>query len=413
MAMPARLTVSLLVAFCFRTPFLFAAEPLKNLCTPVLSKPIVVATPAQRQAAGDRSEPSLTDSFDWPDTPLGVIRTGKSYEFFGSDGGFHARHTWDGEEVGNNKYGTVVLTTGTLDNPLGTTPPIDVGISSNIDPAVNPNYPSYGYIGGGPVFQIPEGLPHAGALLVTYHAELPNDALYAALGLAASTDNGRHWTDLGEIIRFNQAYAVGLDGFEIGDGPLVLSPDGKYFYLYFPDWLANGTLHTTNAAGASTTTNVSVARALVSAVLDAAFGPTPIARDVAVNLHPHTVTFEKFYKGSWSLQPGIGGASTDLIPKSAYSGYIDIHFNSDIKRYVMLISNDTSFAYAESVDALTWTVPTLLGNFDTIAAYPTAVGLGDDPHILGKSYYVYFTHLRTDGSGWTGGSLQRFTVSCR
>ena len=177
MAMPARLTVSLLVAFCFRTPFLFAAEPLKNLCTPVLSKPIVVATPAQRQAAGDRSEPSLTDSFDWPDTPLGVIRTGKSYEFFGSDGGFHARHTWDGEEVGNNKYGTVVLTTGTLDNPLGTTPPIDVGISSNIDPAVNPNYPSYGYMGGGPVFQIPEGLPHAGALLVTYHAELPNDAL--------------------------------------------------------------------------------------------------------------------------------------------------------------------------------------------------------------------------------------------
>ena len=46
----------------------------------------------------------------------------------------------------------------------------------------------------------------------------------------------------------NQAYAVGLDGFEIGDGPLVLSPDGKYFYLYFPDWIANGTLHTINAS---------------------------------------------------------------------------------------------------------------------------------------------------------------------
>jgi hypothetical protein len=91
-----------------------------------------------------------------------------------------------------------------------------------------------------------------------------------------------HWTDLGEIIRLNQAYAVGLDGFEIGDGPLVLSPDGKYFYLYFPDWIANGTPHTT------TTTNVSVARALASSVLDAAFGVAP----------HHAIPFEKFYKGS-------------------------------------------------------------------------------------------------------------------
>ena len=84
------------------------------------------------------------------------------------------------------------------------------------------------------VFQVPEGMTGAGKLLATYHGELPSDALYAALGLAASSDDGLHWTDLGEIIRLNQAYTVGLDGFEIGDGPLVLSPDGKYFYLYFP-----------------------------------------------------------------------------------------------------------------------------------------------------------------------------------
>jgi hypothetical protein len=413
MNMPPRLAATLLAAICLRAPIATAAEPLTPLCQPVLSKPIVVATPAQRLAAGDRSDPPLTDTFDWPDTPLGVIKTSTGYEFFGSDGGFHSRQTWDGSEVGNNKSGSVVMTTGSLDNPLGTASPIDTSISPNADPAVNPNDSSYGYMGGGPVFQIPEGMPHAGALLVTYHAELPNDALYAALGLAASTDNGQHWKDLGEILRFNQAYAVGLDGFEIGDGPLVLSPDGKYFYLYFPDWLANGTLHTVTAAGVSTTTNVSVARAPVSSVLEAAFGPSPIARGVAENVHPHAVAFEKFYKGAWNLQPGIGGASTDLTPKSAYSGYIDIHYNAAIKRYVMILSNDTSFAYAESVDALTWTVPILLGNFDTIAAYPTAVGLGADPHILGKSYYVYFTHLPTDGSGWTGGSLQRFTVTCQ
>jgi hypothetical protein len=157
-------------------------------------------------------------------------------------------------------------------------------------------------MGGGPVFRVPADMPGAGNLLVVYHAELPNDALYAALGLAESTDHGLHWTDLGEIIRLNQAYAVGLDGFEIGDGPLVLSPDRKYFYLCFPDWLANGTLHTTTSAGNSTTTNVSVARAPVASVLDAAFASP----------HPHTVPFQKFYQGDWRLQPAIGGASTDL-----------------------------------------------------------------------------------------------------
>ena len=376
------------------------AQDISQLCHPVLTPPIEVATPAQRLAAGAKIEPPLTDTFDWPDTPLGVIKTATGYEFFGSEGGYHARQMWQGHWVGNNKWGSFTTTVGTLDNPLGNDAPRDSSVSQNA--SINPIYPSYGYMGGGPVYQVPEGMPGAGNLLATYHAELPNDALYAALGLAASTDNGRTWTDLGEIIRLNQAYSVGLDGFEIGDGPLVLSPDHKYFYLYFPDWTANGTLHITNDQGVNTTTNVSVARALVSDVLAAAFGPAP----------HHAVAFQKFYEGSWILQPAIGGASTDLNPHSVYQGYLDIHFNNFLQRYVMIISNDTNFGYSESPDGLHWTLPTLLGNFETIAAYPTSVGLGDDPKILGKSFYVYFTHLPTDGTGWTNGSLQRFTLTC-
>ena len=395
-------SLTLLAAFVQLSSQSSVAQTLSQLCHPSLTAPIVVASPAQRLAAGARVEPPLTDTFDWPDTPLGVIKTASGYEFFGSDGGYHGRQMWQGHWVGNNKWGSFTTTVGTLDNPLGTADPEDVSVSPNPH-AVNPIYPSYGYMGGGPVFQVPAGMPGAGNLLATYHAELPNDALYAALGLVASTDNGLTWTDLGEIIRLNQAYAVGLDGFEIGDGPLVLSPDHQYFYLYFPDWIANGTLHLTNADGVNTTTNVSVARAPVSAVLAAAFGPAP----------HHTVSFQKFFKGSWILQPAIGGASTDLNPSSAYQGYLDIHFSDFLQRYVMIISNDTNFGYAESPDGLHWTVPTLLGNFETIAAYPTAVGLGDDPHVLGKGFYVYFTHLPTDGTGWTNGSLQRLTLTCQ
>ena len=268
-------SVVLLTSFVQFSSGVGAAQSLTPLCQPSVTGPIVVASPAQRLEAGRKAQPPLTDTYNgfaWPDTPIGIIKTGDGYEFFASDGGVHSRQMWQGHWVGNNKWGSVVTTAGTLDNPLGSGDPQDVSISSNPDSAVNPNYPSYGYMGGGPVYQVPAGMTGAGNLLVTYHAELPNDALYAALGLAASTDNGLHWTDLGEIIRLNQAYAVGLDGFEIGDGPLVLSPDGRYFYLYFPDWIANGTLHTTNPNGVSTTTNVSVARALATSVLNAAFG---------------------------------------------------------------------------------------------------------------------------------------------
>ena len=209
-----------LLASCFQ---LSSGVGVAQVCQPSVTKPIVVVSPSQRLAAGQKAQPPITDTsngFAWPDTPLGVIKTSSGYEFFGSDGGGHSRQMWQGHWVGNNKYGSIVTTAGTLDNPLGSGSPQDVSVSANPDVSVNPNYPPYGYMGGGPVFQVPPGMMGAGNLLATYHAELPNDALYAALGLAASTDNGLTWTDLGEIIRLNQSYEVGLDGFEIGDGKL-------------------------------------------------------------------------------------------------------------------------------------------------------------------------------------------------
>jgi hypothetical protein len=111
---------------------LTAAQVSAPLCHPVLTKPIVVASPAQRLAAGAKAEPPLTDStFDWPDTPLGVIKTASGYEFFGSDGGAHYRQFWQGHWVGNNKSGSFTTTIGTLDNPLGTGNPADVSVSPN------------------------------------------------------------------------------------------------------------------------------------------------------------------------------------------------------------------------------------------------------------------------------------------
>ena len=403
MFLRSRLALVAFLASFFQLLSGFAvAQTLTPLCRPTVTPPIILATHDQVDEAGRKAEPPLTDTkgfgFAWPDTQMGVIKTADGYEWFTSDGAFHPRQFWQGHWAGNNNFGSVVTTVGTLDNPLGTGNPRDVSISPNPDPGVNPNYASYTYIGGGPVYQVPEGMTGAGNLIVGYHAELPSDTLYAVHGLAASWDNGLHWTDLGEVVRPNQSFAAKLaPGFdEIGDGPLVLSPDRKYFYFYFPDW----------PAGTTTTTHVSVARVLAASLLDAAFGST----------HPHTIPFEKFHEGSWHLQPGIGGASSDLAPQQG--GYLDIHYNGGLQRYVMIIDNDTTFYYAESIDGLAWTTPIALGTFadgvNTLAPYPTSVGLGENPNILGKSFYVYYTFLHEENGGLPrkGNSLRRITLSC-
>lgn len=397
----------LLASFFQLSSTLGSSQSLTPVCQPSVAGPVIVAAHEEIVEAGLKAEPPLIDTkgfgFAWPDTQMGVIKTTSGYEWFTSDGAFHPRQNWQGNWVGNNNYGSVVTTLGTLDNPLGTGIPRDVSISPNPDPAVNPNYSSYTYIGGGPVYQVPQGMLGAGNLIAGYHAELPSDTLYAVHGLAASFDNGLHWTDLGEVVRPNQSFAPKLaPGFdEIGDGPLVLSPDGKHFYFYFPDW----------PAGTTTTTHVSVARVLAASLLNAAFG----------SQHPHAVPFEKYYEGNWHLQPGIGGASTDLLPNlpPQVGGYLDVHYNSALQRYVMILDNDTTFYYAESIDGLTWTSPVTLGAFadgvTTLAPYPTSVGLGDDPQILGKSFYIYYTFLHDENGGEPrkGNSLRRLTITCQ
>src|ERR1700685_703803 len=78
-------SLTLLAAFVQLSSERSVAQTLSQLCHPTSTSPIVVVSPAQRLAAGTRVEPPLTDTFDWPDTPLGIIKTATGYEFFASD----------------------------------------------------------------------------------------------------------------------------------------------------------------------------------------------------------------------------------------------------------------------------------------------------------------------------------------
>ncbi|HUE52796.1 MAG TPA: hypothetical protein VMO80_10675 [Terriglobales bacterium] len=396
---------SLLIAGCLLTVVVASAQSVTPLCTPRTITNQVLTTAAQREAGGDIAQPPLTDQADgfaWPDTPLGVVKTDQGYMFFGSDGGLHSRQQWQGHPYGNNKYGSITRTLGTVDNPLGSAPPIDVTIRPNPDSNVNPYYQSYDYMGGGPVYKVPAGRPGAGNLLLVYHAEIPTvttRSFYSVLALAASTDQGMSWTDLGEIIRINQGYRTDMDGFDIGDSPLVTSPDHKYFYIFFPDWRANGTTHWGN-----TVTSVSVARAPIADVLEAAFGAKP-----------HALAFQKYYDG-WHLEQGLGGYSRDLETQTPYGGNLQVAYNAGLQRYQMLINAGVVVYYSESPDGMNWSALSLLYDFrheqDQPSVYVTFVGMGDDPAVLGKQFYVFYTRYPNTGAGWTGASVNRFTVSC-
>jgi hypothetical protein len=360
------------------------------LCTPEVSGLRTVVTPQQRKVGGEKARPPITDTtfgFAWPDSEFGVFRTKAGYAFFASDGAHHD---------GNNKYGDATRTLGTLDNPLGTAPPIDVIIQPNPDATVNPNYSTYTYLGGARIYLVPPGNPGAGKLLSVYHAEInTNTSFYSLLGLALSSNDGMSWTDLGEIIRLNQPYEADLAGFDIGLPRLVISPDGQYFYVYFPDWIANGT---TQPSG----TIVSVARASITSVLESAFGP-----------HPHPAAFEKYYQGTWS-QPGIGGLSSDLNPTAGFAGSPNVAYDGVLQRYVMITDDTQNIAYAESPDGLEWSLPVPLVQFtggSNPAAYAVPIGIGEDPNVLGNVFYVFFTHGTPQG--WPQNSVKRFTVSCQ
>jgi hypothetical protein len=380
------------------------AQTLAPVCHAKMSAPIEVASSHQRFVAGEKALPPITpgQGFDWPDGQLSAIKTDEGLMFFSIDAGLHKRRFWNGEWVGNDNSGSVVRTIGTLDNPLGSAPPLDVVIDRNPDHKVNPHncdpikYPRndcYTYIGGGPVYQVPQGQVGAGNWLLVYHAEY-NDPPYYMLGMAISSDKGSHWTDIGEIIRYNVPFSYegpAAPG-AIGDPPLVVSPDGKYFYIYFSDWLKDGA-----------NTNASVARAPIAAVLQAAFGG-------AVHF---AAPFEKYYKGAWN-QPGIGGLSTDLIPEAHYAGGNNVAYNSYIHRYMMLNSDSQNYSYAESIDGIAWTDTIflgMLGDVPNLAGYSGPIGTGDDPDILGREFYVYYTQFR---GPWPGAqSVKRFTLTCQ
>lgn len=356
------------------------------------------------QPPGIILNPSGWPYFAWSDSPLGVVRTrdGAGYLFFGSDGGCH--ENCDGAAP---RSGSITVSEGTLDHPLG----------GNIGPGSNPlpsefllptsaNLPpTMDYVGGGPVYRVPGGEPGADNLLVVYHVErpLPSGNFWTWLGLAKSTDEGATWQDLGIFLSFTLPFNPRAVLLDMGLENLVVATDRttlqKYFYIYFPEfyWLNN--IHIDPRSR-----DVSVARAPYEELLTAAF----------MN---HSVTvprlFHKYYKGEWD-EPGLGGESTDLFANGqGIDGYPHVAWSDYRNRFVMIMNNLQSIAYGESVDGLHWPpLQIIFGTTPQIPVYPYAniVGSGNDPSILGDTFYSYYTAWPL-GVSWQPATLNQLTIT--
>lgn len=326
------------------TPTPTAAPP--EQCDLGLAAREVVVTEGQKAQAGLEK---------WADSIFGVLKQGTDYVFFGSRSGPPA---------------TIAKTVGTLGNPIARS--VQTGI------AIQNMKNAYDYAAGGPVYRDPA----TGNILMFYHAEKwpggDPKQFWSLYGMAKSTDGGDTWYDLGEIVTPEVPYSD-----EVPPGtapharsvPLPAAPFiiiGDYFYVYAKD----------RPSYEEPIIFLTVARARVKDVVAAA------------NERNTVVPWFKYYKGDWN-EPGLAGRASALVADNAPMRQLDVAYNDYLGKYVAAVSaasgpdRDTVY-FMESPDGLTWSNRRVIDEGPFGKNYPTIVGTGDDPKVIGRQFYVYY-----------------------
>ncbi|HUS25376.1 MAG TPA: hypothetical protein VM369_10540, partial [Candidatus Binatia bacterium] len=232
--------------------------------------------------------------------------------------------------------------------------------------------------------------PASGALLLFYHAErwIAHDfkRFYASIGMALSTDEGHHWTDLGEIVSPAAPFGASAYGCQMQGGSVVVR-DG-FFRVYFSDCNPDGS-----------EIFLAAARAPVADVVDAA-------------THRATaVRWSKFFGGTWT-EPALGGRSTALEPGNPRMDASAVSFNAFAGRYVAIVvapgSNGLDLFLMDSPDGLAWSQRQPVESEVGEAFYPAIVGQDDDPQTPGQRFWVYYTTSLLGGfDRWNDAVLAR------
>ena len=147
---------------------------------------------------------------------------------------------------------------------------------------------------------------------------------------------------------------------------------GDYFYVYAKD----------RPSYEQPLIFLTVARARVQDVVAAA------------NERNTVVPWFKYNNGDWQ-EPGLGGQASPLEADNAPMRQLDIAYNDYLGKYVAAVTaasgpdRDTVYLM-ESPDGLTWSNRRVIDEGPFGKNYPTIIGTGDDPKVIGRQFYVYY-----------------------
>jgi hypothetical protein len=209
------------------------------------------------------------------------------------------------------------------------------------------------------------------------------------------------WQDLGLILSVPHPYNP-TGASDVGENPLVPYTDPvsmqKYFYIFFPQhcW--------TSTAQCSDFTFISVARAPYEALLTAASAGRSVSD-----------LFRKYYNGQWN-EPGLGGLASETFPgvTGETDGDFQIVWSAYRNRFIAIVDNAQYIAYGESADGIFWPPMQVLyrePNLQATIGYANAVGLGQDPGVLGDTFYSYYTDAPVPDNPYQPATLNRLTIT--
>ncbi len=369
------------------------------------SHPLVIINPQQQKQF---------NMWIFPDEPVGIIRWSDQYYFFGP--GFNQK---DGKIMQQGTYkfkGSLEhitpAQTGWLDHmPTSCLKP------GEQEPSPDGSKFDRDYAGASFAYLVhAQGYDYPLWVLL-YHGEFHQPfsdgnehkakfLTYSAGGLAVSYDQGENFQKLGELFSPH----VSLEEFE----SKIPQPDGvldggtaswveadkdghhvdgqqkdTYYYAIVGDkntWEDNGY-------------GFAIARAKKQDVLDA------IAQKKAPVFMKYYVPSGGPQKGvDYFTQPAKGGQSTLLLNRADEHGYIahpQLVYDDFIKKFILSYNYKQAKVYVRvSSDLTHWSDRTLIAEAPEGRKlfYPTLAGDGEDPKVVGRHFYLYFTTLPDTGN---------------
>jgi len=371
----------------------------------VAGSPVAFATHSELSSYGFSFGPS--------DGTFGAVSAGGgNYIFYGSAGS-----TSSCAGTPNVKEGEFAFT-GTLDHVTGSN-----GCMSLFSPGDGPSGWVFdaNYAGGGQVVPFASGGKNG--WLIPFHAEVwwqnpatPDhkcivgaghsevNCFYGSLGLVISTDNGRTFKVVGQILQPSQSISVfkgGGKNMNVGYGSLIIAdangnhlnnpppdPSNAYFYLFYADLLPG------LPGACATSVCMGVARAPYADVVAAA---------LSGDGHKVAEVFHKYDGASpnpWTQPatgdtPDLSGTAGRYAPLWTDEPAIqpEVMYDSSFNLYLVVYQSGGGFKLRASSDLIHWSEPIGTPYYETgrMLYYPTLIGETGDPTLAGSQPRIYFT----------------------